>query len=123
MVLALSLDEAWGDTVQQTFDKPVISARKSVHSPKEVLHKTKKPEPEEDNDREDPEKTITVIKQNIDLEQIINQFELLRSEQSKRSTIYIVIASLLFAILLWYIDKLNNRLSYLMMMQWKQGKL
>lgn len=121
MVLALSLDEVWGDAVGQTHEEPETRLKKSITVPKEVNKKTIKHEQYEESD-EDADKKITVIKQDIDLKQVIYQFELLRSEQSKRSTVYIVIASLLFAVLLFYIDKLNNRIGYLMMMQWKQGK-
>ena len=114
-----SLDDAWGDISnhhqQDAVDEPNVSAKKTtVHIEKqsETLVETKEPE-------------ISPVLHKIakQTDKIITEIEFLRIEENKRFTIYVIIACILFAMLLWYIDKLNNKITYLMMMQWKQSNL
>lgn len=102
--MALTLAEAWGDLI--------TPPRTEATRPTETV----------ETEKEIAEESVEHRLQEEVIDKVIYQFELLRTEQSKRSTTYVIITCILFAILFWYIDKLNNRIGYLMMMQWKQGR-
>ena len=110
-----TLDDAWGEVAETHPQQQSTSAKKTTLQ-EHVAQDDELPEKQEIQFQ----KTVStnVMKQ---IDNVINEIELLRLEENKRFTIYVIIACILFAMLLWYIDKLNNKITYLMMMQWKQS--
>lgn len=101
--MAISLSDAWNEsTLVQNY--PVVSA-------KQVVNKFEEEEPE--SLREHKVDILPPIEKaqsngnSVLLEMIISEMRETKKEESKRFTIYIVVACILFAVLLMYIDKLQ----------------
>lgn len=97
--MAVSLSDAWNDTPLMSPQVPVVSAKKTL------------PLSEVESEIEAP--PVMKEKETIDytmyLEEIIFEMKEMRKEETKRSTIYIIVSGLLFAILLMYVDRLQTR--------------
>ena len=104
--MAVSLSEAWNifedftDTDVKYEQKHSTSAKISSNSTSE---EKAKPYNQEKHDKE----------QLMYLEVMVNHLQDLRKEESRRSTIYIALAAILFAVLLAYIDKLSCKIKSL----------
>ena len=77
-------------------------------SAKQVLQKDEKIVP-----KKEPENEIPSNHMNIILESLLFEISELRKEQTKRSSVYMIMLGILFALLILYIDRLHVQIKHL----------
>lgn len=101
--MAVSLSDAWNDTIDPPSRptvpiQPVVSAKLTEST---VID-------------EETRRAAADRSRHLEyLEELLVHFNELRKEEAKRSTVYIVMAAILFALLFVYIDRLQNKLRIL----------
>ena len=118
-----TMADAWGDMAATVAPDPAVAMKDTTFRTKGSAAPVPRSMPVvTEPPAEDVPRAVAVQQEDLDLDRVIAQIEMLRLEQSKRSTTYVVIACILFSVLLWYVDRLNHRIGYLMMIQWKQSQ-
>lgn len=112
--MAVSLNEAWNDFIEEPkiYEKPVpAKSREEPTQPNNLVSaKVSKDEvlTQLNNNNKELYKSN---KASLELMQnMIDQISELRKEETKRSTVYIIMAAILFACLFMYIDKLQCKI-------------
>lgn len=105
---AVSLSEAWNDPPQSmnAQNNPRVSAKRTRTIEDDIVEEVQMPErhvhPEEYQVR-------------ADHDALLQEFRLLRAEESRRCTVYLAVGGVLFAVLFIYIDKLQTQIKMLNM--------
>lgn len=111
--MAVSFNDAWNDAFFVSAPNPVkheiertpvdnnsdfVSAKKTKDVAEDKLYKEMK---------------LTFNEHNKLIESLVNHIAELRKEEAKRSSIYIALGAILFALLFMYMDKLQNKIKNL----------
>lgn len=111
---AVSLSDAWNDPSPEMFEQspsaPAVSARPSRQA-------TVAPPPEEEDEGgvvmgPSPAGALEASGGRLD-SLLLDELRLMRAEESRRCTVYIVIAGVLFAMLFLYVDRLQGQIKVL----------
>lgn len=108
--MAVSLSDAWNET--EIINEPVMLMK---HPPQKAIS-TKQSIVVEKEDTDEPiEKVVQNIKEQDELQYtlLISHIHELRKEEARRSTVYIALCGILFAILLMYIERLQTNIKQL----------
>ena len=101
----ISLAEAWGESETISAASSFISAKKTNLQPQNDPASVVETIP-----TETPTEKTNVYCQTVDIAQIVQELKTLRNEETNRSTVYIILICILFALLFIYIDRLNNQI-------------
>jgi hypothetical protein len=108
--MAVSLSEAWNDFSHNERHVELPKMETSAKVSREVANNSAYKEMENTQDDQKQEDQLQTAKYIYQLEQIVENLKELRQEEAKRSTVYIAMAAVLFAILFYYIDKLSCKM-------------
>ena len=104
---AVSLEDAWTNASQ-----PMITAKEQPTNPstKAQAAAAAKAKPKDEYDEKNHLALLALIKEN---HAIYDEIIALRSDETRRSTMYLIFGSVLFAILFIYIDRLQGHVKTL----------
>mgnify|MGYP001296802335 CR=1 FL=1 len=104
---AVSLSDAWNETP----DVPVATGNRRKISAKAVSLSHQ--EADDRTDDEDSTNPAIMTETNERFESLLNEFRMLRFEESRRCTVYLAVGGILFSILFIYIDRLQRQIQTL----------